>query len=96
MGAPNGRQPRGDGASSARAGVRYSVLTPNLKGFEAAVLDKPDEIVVVWLGQRGFQPENINRSIAESIERFAPVVEAALARPVLRCAGHELHRGLPL
>ena len=60
-------------------GVRYSVLTPNLKGWEAAVLDKPDEIVVFGAASEAFSQKNINCSIAESIQRFAPVVEAALA-----------------
>ncbi len=60
-------------------GVRYSVLTPNMKGFEAAVLDRPDEIVVFGAASEAFSQRNINCSIAESIERFAPVVEAALA-----------------
>jgi len=60
-------------------GVAYSVLTPNLKGYEAAVLDKPDEIVVCGSASEAFSQRNINCSIAESIERFAPVVEAALA-----------------
>ncbi|MFT5933358.1 MAG: hydroxymethylglutaryl-CoA lyase [Hydrogenophaga sp.] len=60
-------------------GVRYSVLTPNLKGFEAALLDKPDEIVVFAAASEAFSQKNINCSIAESIERFAPVVAAAKA-----------------
>ena len=60
-------------------GVRYSVLTPNLKGYEAAVQDRPDEIVVFGAASEAFSQKNINCSIAESIERFAPVVEAALA-----------------
>ena len=60
-------------------GVRYSVLTPNMKGFEAALLDQPDEIVVFGAASEAFSQKNINCSIAESIERFAPVVEAALA-----------------
>ncbi|MEO7401798.1 MAG: hydroxymethylglutaryl-CoA lyase [Polaromonas sp.] len=62
-----------------RPGVRYSVLTPNLKGYEAAVLDRPDEIVVFGAASEAFSQKNINCSIAESIERFAPVVQAALA-----------------
>ncbi|AVS75853.1 hydroxymethylglutaryl-CoA lyase [Paracidovorax cattleyae] len=62
-----------------RPGVRYSVLTPNLKGYEAAVLDRPDEIVVFGSASEAFSQKNINCSIAESIERFAPVVEAARA-----------------
>jgi len=62
--------------------VRYSVLTPNLKGYEAAVLDKPDEIVVFGAASEAFSQKNINCSIAESIERFAPVVEAAKAQGI--------------
>jgi hydroxymethylglutaryl-CoA lyase len=61
------------------AKVRYSVLTPNLQGFQAAVTSKPDEIVVFGAASEAFSQKNINCSIAESIERFAPVVEAALA-----------------
>ncbi len=60
-------------------GVRYSVLTPNLKGYESAVTDRPDEIVVFGAASEAFSQKNINCSIAESIERFAPVVQAALA-----------------
>jgi hydroxymethylglutaryl-CoA lyase len=59
------------------SGVRYSVLTPNLKGFEAALQSKPDEIVVFGAASEAFSQKNINCSIAESIERFAPVVAAA-------------------
>ncbi|WP_334134754.1 hydroxymethylglutaryl-CoA lyase [Tepidimonas sp.] len=58
-------------------GVRYSVLTPNLKGLEAALADRPDEIVVFGAASEAFSQKNINCSIAESIARFAPVVEAA-------------------
>ena len=64
---------------SRQSGVRFSVLTPNVKGFEAAVLDKPDEIVVFGAASEAFSQKNINCSIAESIERFAPVVDAARA-----------------
>lgn len=60
-------------------GVRYSVLTPNMKGYEAAAIDRPDEIVVFGAASEAFSQKNINCSIAESIERFAPVVEAARA-----------------
>ena len=62
-----------------KPGVRYSVLTPNMKGFEAAVPSRPDEIVVFGAASEAFSQKNINCSIAESIERFAPVVEAARA-----------------
>jgi hydroxymethylglutaryl-CoA lyase len=62
-------------------GVRYSVLTPNMKGFEAASAaprkEWPDEIVVFGAASEAFSQKNINCSIAESIERFRPVVEAA-------------------
>ena len=58
-------------------GVRYSVLTPNLKGLEAAVPTRPDEVVVFASATEAFSQKNINCSIAESIERFAPVVAAA-------------------
>lgn len=62
-----------------KAGVRYSVLTPNLQGFEAALATQPDEIVVFGAASEAFSQKNINCSIAESIDRFAPVVAAARA-----------------
>lgn len=69
-----------------KAGVRYSVLTPNMKGFEAAVAapreEWPDEIVVFGAASEAFSQRNINCSIAESIERFAPVVAAARERGI--------------
>jgi hydroxymethylglutaryl-CoA lyase len=65
-----------------QAGVRYSVLTPNLKGWEAAAATRPDEIVVFGAASEAFSQKNINCSIAESIERFAPVVAAARAAGV--------------
>ena len=60
-----------------QSGVRYSVLTPNMQGFEAALASRPDEIVVFAAASEAFSQKNINCSIAESIERFAPVVQAA-------------------
>ncbi|HZY18786.1 MAG TPA: hydroxymethylglutaryl-CoA lyase [Ramlibacter sp.] len=65
-----------------KPGVRYSVLTPNLKGFEAALPSRPDEIVVFGAASEAFSRKNINCSIAESIERFAPVVEGARAKGI--------------
>ena len=62
-----------------QAGVRYSVLTPNMVGYQAAVASKPDEIVVFGAASQAFSQKNINCSIEESMERFAPVVQAALA-----------------
>jgi hydroxymethylglutaryl-CoA lyase len=63
-------------------GVRYSVLTPNMQGFEAAVPSRPDEVVVFAAASEAFSQRNINCSIAESIERFRPVVAAAKARNI--------------
>ena len=60
-----------------RPGVVYAVLTPNLKGFEGALAAKADEVVVFGAASEAFSQRNINCSIAESIERFAPVVRAA-------------------
>lgn len=66
-----------------RPGVRYSVLTPNMKGFEGALASAGfDEIVVFGAASEAFSQKNINCSIAESIERFAPVVEAARAKGI--------------
>jgi hydroxymethylglutaryl-CoA lyase len=62
-----------------QSGVCYSVLTPNLQGFEVALASKPDEIVVFAAASEAFSHKNINCSIAESIDRFAPVVQAAQA-----------------
>ena len=65
-----------------QAGVRYSVLTPNLKGLEAALPGRPDEIVVFGAASEAFSRRNINCSIEESIERFRPVVQLALAQGI--------------
>ena len=65
-----------------QAGVRYSVLTPNMQGLNAALPSRPDEIVVFASASEAFSQKNINCSIAESIERFAPVVQAARAAGV--------------
>ena len=65
-----------------KPGVRYSVLTPNMKGFEAAVASRPDEVVVFGAASEAFSQRNINCSIADSIERFRPVVEAAVAQGI--------------
>ncbi len=67
-------------------GVRYSVLTPNMQGLEAALAAPrsqwPDEIVVFASASEAFSHRNINCSIAESIERFRPVAEAARANSI--------------
>ena len=59
-------------------GVRYSVLVPNMKGFEGALAARADEVVVFGAASEAFSQKNINCSIAESIERFRPVTRAAL------------------
>lgn len=58
-------------------GVRYAALTPNLRGYEDALAAKADEIAVFGSASEGFSQKNINASIAESLERFVPVLEEA-------------------
>ena len=60
-----------------RDGVRYSVLVPNMTGLDRALASKARSIVVFGSASETFSQKNINCSIAESIERFTPVVEAA-------------------
>lgn len=60
-----------------KPGVRYAVLTPNLKGYEAARAARADEVAVFASASEGFSRANINCSIAESIARFRPVISAA-------------------
>ena len=60
-----------------KPGVSYPVLTPNLKGFEAAKAAGATEVAVFGAASEAFSKKNINCSIAESLERFQPVVEAA-------------------
>jgi len=60
-----------------KPGVIYSVLTPNMKGFEAALAAGADEVVIFSSASEAFAQKNINCSIAESIERFREVAEAA-------------------
>ena len=67
-------------------GVRYAVLTPNMKGLDAALSVPralwPDEVVVFGAASEAFSQRNINCSIAESMARFAPVVAAAHAQGI--------------
>lgn len=58
-------------------GVVYSALTPNLKGFELAAAAGVDEVAVFAAASESFSQKNINCSIAESLQRFEPVVAAA-------------------
>jgi len=62
-----------------RPGVSYPVLTPNLKGFEAARAAGATEVAVFGAASEAFSRKNINCSIAESLERFRPVAAAATA-----------------
>ena len=74
-----------------KPGVIYSVLTPNMKGFDAALAARADEVVIFGAASEAFSQKNINCSIAESIERFRAVAEAAKAhgmrvRAAVSCA----------
>jgi hydroxymethylglutaryl-CoA lyase len=60
-----------------KPGVAYPVLVPNMKGFEAARGAGVDEIAIFGAASEKFSQRNINCSIAESLERFAPVATAA-------------------
>ena len=70
-----------------RPGVAYPVLVPNMKGFEAARDAGAEEIAVFGAATETFSMKNINCSIAESLERFAPVVAAA-RREGIRVRGY--------
>ena len=59
-----------------KPGTLYSVLVPNMKGFEAALAARADEIVIFGAASEAFSQKNINCSIAESIERFREVAQA--------------------
>ena len=63
-------------------GVSYAALTPNMRGLDAALAAKADEVAIFGSASEGFSKANINATIAESLERFAPVAEAALAAGV--------------
>ena len=62
--------------------VRYTALTPNMRGFDDAMLAGADEVAVFGSASEGFSKANINASVAESLERFAPVVAAAKDRNI--------------
>lgn len=66
-------------AIARRPGVSYPVLTPNMQGYEAARAAKADTVAVFGAASESFSRKNINATIAESLERFRPVVEAAKA-----------------
>ncbi|MGD8172849.1 hydroxymethylglutaryl-CoA lyase [Vibrio sp. TRT 21S02] len=60
---------------SRQTGVIYSALTPNLKGLDLALHAKADQVAVFASASEGFSQKNLNCSIAQSLERFAPVIE---------------------
>lgn len=65
-----------------KAGVTYAALTPNLKGLESAIACGVEEVAVFGAASEAFSQKNINCSIAESLERFAPVMELAKAHNI--------------
>ena len=63
-------------------GITYSVLTPNMRGFEGALAANAQEVSVFSAASESFTQKNINCSIEESLERFVPVIEAAKAQGI--------------
>jgi len=82
-----------------KPGVRYSVLVPNMKGLDAALSAPreqwPDEVVVFAAASEAFSRRNINCSIAESVERFRPVVDAAKTKGIKVRAAVSVALGCP-
>ncbi|MFG1261217.1 hydroxymethylglutaryl-CoA lyase [Xanthobacter aminoxidans] len=70
------------GAINRRAGVRYTVLAPNLKGLELALACGIEEVAVFTAASEAFTQKNINCTITESLERFTPLIDLARARGV--------------
>lgn len=60
-----------------KPGVSYAALTPNLQGFDRALIAGADEVAVFAAASEGFSQRNINCSVAESLERFRPVLQSA-------------------
>ena len=60
-------------------GISYAVLTPNMKGYEGARAARASEVAIFASASEGFSKANLNATIAESLDRFRPVVEAAAA-----------------
>jgi len=65
-----------------KSDVTYAALTPNLKGFEGAMSVNADEVAIFGAASESFSQKNINCSIDESLERFAPIMEAAKAQSI--------------
>jgi hydroxymethylglutaryl-CoA lyase len=80
--------PQMAGSAEVLAGIRrdpsvsYAVLTPNKRGFDDAVAAGADEVAIFGSASEGFSKANLNRSIAEALEMFAPVAEAANAEGI--------------
>ncbi len=66
-------------AIARKPGVRYPVLVPNEQGYDRAKAVGAEEVAVFTAASEAFNQKNINASIDESIERFRPVLERALA-----------------
>lgn len=60
-----------------KANVTYAALIPNLQGFERAITVNANEVAIFAAASEAFSQKNINCSIAESLKRFEPVIEAA-------------------
>ena len=83
MGSADGRHGRSTGRlSGGGPDVGYPVLVPNTKGLEQAIASGVEEIAIFGAASEAFSAKNINCSIAESLERFRPVAEAALAQGI--------------
>lgn len=65
------------GAITRKPGTSYPVLVPNMKGLQAALAAGAEEVAVFGAASESFSQKNINCSIADSLDRFAPVAEAA-------------------
>ncbi|MEL6571832.1 MAG: hydroxymethylglutaryl-CoA lyase [Pseudomonadota bacterium] len=60
-----------------RVDVRYAALTPNMRGFDAALAAQVDEVAIFASASETFSEKNINCSIADSFDRFAPIMARA-------------------
>ena len=97
MGAANGGHgERSESRIAADSGVSFPVLVPNEKGLDAALEAGAREIAIFAAASETFSQKNINCSIAESFERFAPVVERALSAGIRVRGLCVLRSGLPL
>lgn len=65
-----------------QSGVTYAALTPNMKGFERALQVQADEVAIFAAASEGFSQKNINCTIAESLQRFEPIMAAALEQGI--------------